>query len=99
MTQKIRASRAPSRWSITGRILLAAFGGYLLTSLIIVLLSYSFSVPISTAIFTANHFSFALYLVFILWIFAAGSLARVALYILVACIFCFLLILWLGAKS
>lgn len=99
MTQKIRASRPPSRWSITGRILLAIFGGYLLTSLIVVLLSYSFSGPIATAIFAANHFSFALYLVFILWVFAVRSLARVALYILVACIFCFLLILWLGAKS
>lgn len=99
MTNSIRTPRTPSRWNITGRTLLAVFGGYLLASMITILLSYAFQAPISMAIFGANHYSFAIYLIVILWVFSAKSLARVALYISLLCTLSFLLIFWLRAQS
>lgn len=99
MTNSIRAPRSSSRWNITGRTLLAVFGGYLLASLMAILLSYAFQAPISMAIFAANHFSFALYVIAILWVFSAQSLTKVALQICLLCTVCFLFILWLKAQS
>ncbi|SDG35200.1 MULTISPECIES: DUF3649 domain-containing protein [unclassified Duganella] len=68
------------RWHVFSRVLAAALGGYVLTSLITValaqLLSRTFGVLPAAAVLSATLLSFAVYTVIVCWIFSTRSATR-----------------------
>ena len=65
------------RKQVALRIALAVVGGYVLTNLLSVFLSYSLPLSKSDALVTASLLSFAIYTSLIVWIFSVKSLRHV----------------------
>jgi len=59
------------------RIVLAVVGGYILTNLLSVFLSYSLPLSKSDSVVTTSLLSFAIYTSLIVWIFSVKSLRHV----------------------
>ena len=67
------------RWQITGRVLLAIIGGYVLTNLASILISFLLPLPKSDAVMTALLLSFIIYTCVVIWVFSMKSLRTVFL--------------------
>lgn len=71
------------RWMVAARVLLAAVGGYLLSSLAIIvlalLLPVLFSTPQAEALLTASLWSFVVYGIAVMYVFTAQSVLRATL--------------------
>jgi hypothetical protein len=62
------------RWKITLRVLLAIMGGYVLTNLASILISFLLPLPKSDAVMTALLLSFIIYTCVVIWVFSLRSL-------------------------
>lgn len=74
-TEDLRAYR----WMVASRVLAAAVGGYIVTSLATVVLAWVLRATGSTqaaAVLSATMWSFALYTVTVLWVFCTRSATR-----------------------
>lgn len=67
------------RAAVTGRVALAAFGGYGVAALSTAFLSLALPMARSEAVATATLLSFAIMVGAVIWVFAARTLARAAL--------------------
>ena len=65
---------ARSRWAVTARVLVAGFGGYLLTTLITAVLGLVLPGSRASAVLTATMLSFAVWSGIVIWVFSALSL-------------------------
>lgn len=72
------------RLAIASRVLAAAVGGYVLTSLLVIVLALIWPIPQAQAVFAATMLSFLMYTVIIMWVFSVGQLRTVWLGMLAA---------------
>ncbi|RQO36997.1 hypothetical protein DBR37_02015 [Herminiimonas sp. KBW02] len=76
------ADTARYRWMVASRVLLAVVGGYLLSSLAIIvlamLLPVLFSAPQAEALLTASLWSFVIYGIAVMFVFTAHTVLRAA---------------------
>ncbi|MET0322594.1 MAG: iron transporter [Duganella sp.] len=90
------------RWEVAGRFLLAGAGGYVLTALLTTVLALALprlpasvsSVSQAEAVLTASLLSFALYTLFVLWVFAVRSAWRVWGWSVAAAVLLYGMVLW-----
>lgn len=87
------------RLLVASRILAAIIGGYALTSALSVLLALLLPVSRSEATLAATMLSFVVYAVVVLWVFAARSVMRVWLTLLVTALPLWLLCWWLIPRA
>lgn len=67
------------RWKITLRVMLAITGGYVLTNLASILISFLLPLSKSDAVMTALLLSFIIYTCVVIWVFSVKSLRTVFL--------------------
>lgn len=72
------------RWEIALRVLLAIIGGYVLTNLASIFISFLLPMSKSDAVMTALLLSFIIYTCVVIWVFAQKSIRKV-LWVLLAC--------------
>ncbi|MET0356067.1 MAG: DUF3649 domain-containing protein [Cellvibrio sp.] len=65
------------RWQVAIRIFLAVAGGYLVTNLLIILLSYVLPLSKSDAVVTASLMSFAIFSSWVVWVFSVKNLRQI----------------------
>lgn len=63
-------------WDVTARTLLAIFGGYGLTVLITISLSFALPLPKAQAVLAATLMSFCFYAILVIWAFCAATALR-----------------------
>lgn len=63
-------------WDVTARTLLAIFGGYGLTALITISLSFALPLPKAQAVMAATLMSFCFYAILVIWAFCAATALR-----------------------
>lgn len=78
-----RISEARYRWRVASRVLAAGLGGYALASVVTVLTSLLWPMPLPKAILASNMLSFIWYALAIIWVFSVHSLRRAWLGILI----------------
>lgn len=83
------------RWAIASRVLAAFVGGYILSSLLLLLLALIWPLPQAEAIAASTMLSFILYLLIIIWAFSTKRLRTVWLGMLLSSLLCFALVWWL----
>ncbi|TXN02906.1 iron transporter [Methylobacterium sp. WL64] len=69
------------RLAVAGRVVLAAFGGYGVAALSAALLALILPMPRSEAVSTGTLVSFAVMAGAVIWVFAARTLGRAALFL------------------
>lgn len=82
------------RWAVASRVLAAFVGGYVLSSLLLVLLSLIWPLPQAEAIGASTMLSFIIYPLIIIWAFSIKRLRTVWLGMLFSGLLCFVLV-WL----
>jgi len=86
------------QWSVASRVVAAIGGGYLLASLMSIVVARVVPLPHASAVMTGMLFSFLFFACAALWVFAARS-ARVAWLGLVVPAFVLALVAWLLGPS
>lgn len=79
MNKQVGSKHPRQQWLLVNRILLAILGGYAFTYAFTAALARLLPLARVDALVTASLLSFVVYLIFVLWAFAAASLRRVAL--------------------
>ncbi len=74
------------RWMVASRVLIAAVGGYALTSVATIFLALVWPLPKAQAVMAATMLSFALYAIVVIWVFSVGSAKRAWLGVLLPAI-------------
>lgn len=64
------------RWQVANRILLAVAGGYLVTNMLIIVLSYALPLSKSDAVVTASLLSFAIFSSWVVWVFSVKNIRQ-----------------------
>ena len=67
------------RWAVAARVLLAAVGGYILSSLLLIILATLWPLPQAQALAAATLLSFLIYALIIIWVFSAKHLGKLCL--------------------
>jgi len=84
------------QWGIASRVVAAIGGGYVLASLMSIVLARSLPLPSATAVMTGMLLSFLFYACAVLWVFAARSAGRAWAGLLAPGLVLALLAWWLG---
>jgi uncharacterized membrane protein YccF (DUF307 family) len=87
---------AASPWSVASRVIAAIGGGYLLASLMSVVVARALPLPQATAVMTGMLLSFLFYASSALWVFAARTATRAWLGLVVPGVVLALLAWWLA---
>lgn len=64
------------RWMVLSRCLAAIFGGYALAAASTVFLSLALSMPRAEAVYLASLLSYVVFVIAVLWVFAARTAGR-----------------------
>lgn len=83
------------RWAVASRVLAAFVGGYILSSLLLLLLALVWPLPQAEAIAASTMISFILYALIIIWAFSAKRLRVVWLGMVSSSLLCGALVWWL----
>ena len=83
------------RWAVASRVVAAFVGGYVLSSLLLLLLALVWPLPRAEAIGASTMVSFILYALIIIWAFSVKRLRTVWLGILSSSLLCGALVWWL----
>ena len=83
------------RWAVFSRVLAAFVGGYVLSSLLSLLLALLWPIPQAEAIGASTMLSFIFYALIIIWAFNTRRLRTVWLCILLSSVLCLALVWWL----
>ena len=89
------SKNARYRWAVASRVLAASVGGYVLSSLITLLLALLWPLPQAEAVGASTMLSFVFYAALILWVFHCKRLRTVWLGFLVSILVCGALVWWL----
>ncbi len=76
MKPYIDRQSAAYRWQVAGRILLASVGGYLVSNLLVIALSFFLLGNQAEAAYTASLLAFIVWVGLVLWVFACESLRK-----------------------
>ncbi|MEW5056228.1 MAG: hypothetical protein AB1Y25_01250 [Cycloclasticus sp.] len=85
--------------AILSRTIAAIIGGYVLANLCSILLSYLLPTSQADAVLTGMLFSFLIYAGVVIWVFAAKTTRQVWTGIVLSCLICTVLILFLGTEG
>ncbi len=85
--------------AILSRTIAAIIGGYVLANLCSILLSYLLPTSQADAVLTGMLFSFLIYAAVVIWLFAAKTTRQVWTGIVLSCLICTVLILFLGTEG
>lgn len=77
--------RVRYRWMVLSRCLAAVFASYGLAAVSCVFLSFALPLPRAEAVYVASLLSFLVYVVAVLWVFAARTAWRAWLGVLLPC--------------
>lgn len=82
------SKNARYRWAVASRVLAASVGGYVLSSLITLLLALLWPLPQAEAVAASTMLSFAFYAALILWVFYSKRLRTVWLGLFASILVC-----------
>ncbi|WP_290524528.1 hypothetical protein [Alcanivorax sp.] len=95
LRNRLFSDSARYRWAVFARVVAAFVGGYMLSSMVLLLLSLTLPLPQAEAIATGTMLGFILYALIIIWAFSIKRLRTVWLGLLIGSLACAPLILWL----
>lgn len=76
MKTYIDRQSAAYRWQVAGRVLLASVGGYLVSNLLVIALSFFLPGNQAEAAYTASLLAFLVWVGLVLWVFSCASLRK-----------------------
>ncbi|MGJ3257142.1 MAG: hypothetical protein ACFE0K_12570 [Alcanivorax sp.] len=89
------SKNARYRWAVASRVLAAFVGGYVLSSLLLLLMALVWPLPRAEAIAASTMISFILYALIIIWAFSVKRLRTVWLGMVASSLLCGALVWWL----